>query len=133
MSPYEEAKAVYSREFCPRTFQEDLELHLQYGYVFSTDTEFIMARPVLKGADPSLVVNPGFAFNSADCWFVYLFAGHPSSIIQYMPYPLPWIGFERKNVLRFWPLEKFNQRVAYERIKDGFVNQVSQRRVVTPT
>lgn len=103
MTPAQQAAAVYRREECARTFQEDLEAHMLNGYVFNTPTFFMMGRPVARLADPKLIVNPWHKFEreACDCWLVYLYAGDLREWLRYVPYRLPWVGFERGNVLRF--------------------------------
>jgi hypothetical protein len=104
MTPVEQAAAVYEREACARTFREDLEAHLLHGFVFSRPDFFIMGRPVAKGADYALVVDPWHHFPSAecDCWNIYLFAGNVTPAWRILPWELPWFCWERKNELRYY-------------------------------
>lgn len=104
MTPIEQAASVYEREPCRRTLKEDLELHLLNGYVFSTPTCFVMGRPVVREADPADIVDPAITFDGRylDCWHVYLAAGDMREAIRFMPYPLEYMSFERKNVLHIW-------------------------------
>lgn len=112
MTPYEKAKAVYQKEICARTFAHDLELHLLHGFVFSTPDSFIMGRPVYRGGRYEEITNPAFRFQLCDCWLVYLAAGNSLRIFfQYEPYPLPWIGWERNNKLRFYKTERIRERL----------------------
>src|SRR5689334_6772592 len=48
MTPFLQAAAVYEREPCARTFEEDLYLHLMHGTVISTPEVFAMVRPVFS-------------------------------------------------------------------------------------
>ena len=108
MTPVEGAAAVYEREGCARTFREDLEAHLLHGYVFSTPSCFLMGRPVVKGADPVLIVNPWHVFERerCDCWMVYLCAGDMREAFVFAPYALPWVCWQRKNKLRYHCFER---------------------------
>lgn len=103
------AAAVYTQEPCVRTFREDLEAHLLNGYVFSTPGSFVMGRPVCSMAAREDIVNPWVRFDKAesDAWLVYLMAGDLAEAVRLLPYPLPRVGWERGNVLRFWPAERF--------------------------
>ena len=104
MTPIEKAAEVYLREPCARTFQEDLKLHLLYGYVISTPRLFIMGRPVVKGAPASEIVDPSFTFPEAlcNCWHIYLAAGNGiQEFFRVEPFELPWLSWERKNILRY--------------------------------
>lgn len=109
MTPVELAAAVYTQEPCVRTFREDLEAHLLNGYVFSTPGSFVMGRPVCSSAPRGDIVNPWVRFEKAesDAWLVYLMAGDVAEAVGLLPYPLPRMGWERGNVLRFWLTERF--------------------------
>lgn len=102
MTPVWMAAAVYEAEPCARSFREDLEAHLQNGYVFSTPTAFVMGRPVDSGADPAQIVDPwhGFDLPQCDAWLVYLAAGNIADVIRQEPFQLTFFMWERKNVLR---------------------------------
>jgi hypothetical protein len=111
MTPYEEAKAVWAKERCVRTFEEDLHWHLLNGYVFSRPDFFIMGRHVNSKAGPELIVNPSWLFDPAecDCWMIYLMAGDCGAAFGILPFNLPLVCFERRNELRFAPLESFRR------------------------
>ena len=118
MTPVERAAEVYRLEPCARTFREDLEAHLLNGYVLNTPTCFLMARPVERMALESFIVDPWHIFppEQCDCWHIYLCAGDMLEALGFAPYPLPWLSWERKNKLRFWPWDKACPRVASKRI-----------------
>jgi len=109
--PYEEAKSVYEREPCKRTFEEDLLTHLRYGFVFSTPQFFIIGRPVNSKAGAPAIVDPDIRFDEArcDCWHIYLMAGNFSKAWEIMPWKLPLISFERKNELRIYSLDEIKR------------------------
>ena len=111
MSPVELAAAVYSREECSASFQQDLEAHLLNGYVHSTPTAFVMARPVDSLAKTDLILNPWHSFprEEQDAWLVWLAAGDLASLLVLFPYQLPIIGWQKRNNLRFHP---FNSTLA---------------------
>jgi hypothetical protein len=113
MTPVEHAAAVYGSEACARTFREDLEAHLFNGYVFNTPDLFVMGRAVNSTADAAAIVDPWHAFESERCdaWLVYLAAGDLGKLIELFPYPLPKIGFERMNKLRFYRFCEFTPRL----------------------
>lgn len=107
MTPIETAAAVYASEPCARSFREDLEAHLLGGHVHSTPTAFVMARPVMRAADYELLTNPWVTWRreDADAWLVYLAAGDVAEMLGFLPFPLPWIGWERDNRLRWHGFE----------------------------
>jgi len=112
MTPVERAAAVYDREPCARTFREDLEAHLLHGFVFSTPSYFIMGRPVDGNSTQKLICNPWVSFPSPDCWHVYLYSGHLSDAFANIPYILPFVSFERNNILTKHPLANIQRKCA---------------------
>ncbi len=109
-SPIEEAAAIYEREPCKRTFQEDLASHLLGGYVFSSPDLFLMGRPIDSDAPYEQITDPCYKFDRCNSWLVYLAVCRRTSFLdklfRYEPYPLPFIGFERRNKLRFYRREQ---------------------------
>lgn len=98
--PFADAAAVYDREPCARPFVEDFEAHLRYGWVISTPSLFLMARPVRSDWPEDVVLNPFALPDSPDMWHVWLAAGDWREAFDCAPYPLPWVSFERNNRLR---------------------------------
>lgn len=111
MSPYQIAREVYAKEPCARSFEQDMRLHLEFGFVFSTPDFFAMGRPVVKEGAPGDIVNPGILFprKQCNCWHVYLMAGDIGKCWSVMPWPLGWVSFERKNELHFLPMERIRE------------------------
>ena len=106
MNHYRNARAIYDREPCRRTFNEDLELHLMNGVVFSTPDFFLMGRAVPRGACHSDIINPAVVFAPAlcDCWHVHVLAGDGQRAWSILPYAMQWMSFERNNRLKFYPM-----------------------------
>src|SRR6185436_18250051 len=98
MLPFEQAKAVYSKEPCRRSFETDLALHFEFGFVFSTPRFFCMGRPVQRSAPHGLILDPSYTFKPEECdtWLVWLMAGDVSAAWSVLPWPLPWLCFERR-------------------------------------
>lgn len=111
LTPYQQAREVWNREHCVRSFEEDLHWHFLNGYVISRPDFFIMGRHVNSKAKPELIVNPSWLFAPAecDCWHVYLFAGDIGPAFGIMPFPLPLVSMERRNDLRIYPLESIRR------------------------
>lgn len=102
--PAAAAAAVYRSEPCTRSFREDLEAHLLGGWVISTPAAFAMGRPVQRSAPAADILNPWHQFPAehADAWLIYLAAGDLRQLLRWIPHPLPWIGWERSNKLRWY-------------------------------
>jgi hypothetical protein len=111
MTALEQAMRVYTQERCARTFNEDLISHLMHGFVFSTPEYFIMGRPVVSTEDRAEIVNPEVTWprERCDCWHIHLMAGDTRPAWSIMPWPLPLFSFERRNDLRFYPVERIKR------------------------
>jgi len=107
------ARHVYDKEPCARTWAEDVELHLLFGYVFSTPDYFIMGRPVKHDAPDSCIVDPLYQFPRCewDAWHIYLYSGDITKCWDIEPFKFPWVTFERKNVLRRYPMDRLKRLI----------------------
>ena len=112
MTPYLEARAVYSREPCARTFDEDLAAHLQHGIVHSDAVSFLMARKIDSSAPVHDIVNPWINFENPDCWHLWVYAGDMIRAFSFADTTLPLVSFERKNKLRFYPWDIIFKKVS---------------------
>lgn len=122
------AQLVYELydETSPRTFQQDLQLHLAHGYVFSTPEEFVMGRPVISAAEEEDIRNPAVVFDAedCDCWYIYAYAtrnpsyekwqGLVEKVLRWMPYELPLAAWDRRrrDSMLFFPIKRFQQLTA---------------------
>ncbi len=110
MNPFTTAKALR-----PATFHMELEAHLQHGVVISTPDAFLMGRPIAKDADHTLQADVWHQFPREDqnCWMVWAAAGDLSTIWQWVPYPLKWLAWARREgELRFYSFDSVNARLA---------------------
>ena len=117
MTPYELAQRVYRLEPCARTFEQDRDWHLMNGFVFSTPDFFAMGRPVVRSSPVEILVGlHRFPATVCDCWHIYIFAGDMTKAWGILPWDLPWVSIERKNVLKFYRLDSI-RRLSGERPK----------------
>jgi hypothetical protein len=102
----DEARRIYADGKSARTFEHDLILHLDNGYVFSTPEIFVMGRPVRRDAGVECIFNPEIVWprDECDCWHIYLMAGSGAALVGLMPWWLPWVSMERDGRLRFHEL-----------------------------
>lgn len=110
-SALDRAAAVYDKERCARSFEEDLILHMRSGYVISSPTVFLVGRAVVKDADPDLILDPARQFDAPDCWLIWLAAGDIKEFFRYMPYYLPFMAWQKRNILRFYKTEEVRKRI----------------------
>lgn len=102
LTPYERARRVYETEACARSFEEDVFLHLQHGYVIARPDAFAMARPVWKHWSYRELASPWIVAPEGDCWWIWLLAGDMREAMKWLPDAhRPWVGYERVNVPRF--------------------------------
>ena len=109
LSPYLTAAAVYDREPCARTFEEDLFLHLTLGHVVSTPTLFAMFRPVHRDWPLHRLRNPMDSDPAGDCWWIWLAAGDLAQLFAFPASPKKWVAFERANSPRFWSYDRLRR------------------------
>lgn len=110
MTPVERAAAVYRSEPCAHTFRADLEFYLLNGFVCSRPDYFVMGRPVMRHASQDLIVGHyRFPSGACDCWHVALHSGNVARAWDFLPWDLPWVSFERENVLRFHTLRSIRR------------------------
>jgi len=116
--PYVAARAIYDKEWCARSFDEDLGLHLHGGLVFNTPDFFLMGRCVPSGAPPDEIVDPAYLFTPSlcDCWHVHVLAGDAREAWSILPYPMRWMSYQRNNVLRIKPLRTMQRLLSLSKI-----------------
>lgn len=97
MTPIDLIREEYRLHPREESFQTYLDWHLENGFVFSTPDFFIMGRRVNKDHIERLGIDfcPTYEM-FADCWYVHAMAGDISKAWDILPYPLPYIAFERK-------------------------------------
>lgn len=107
------AAAVYQREWCANSFEEDLALHLEHAYVISTPDLFMMGRPIDRWEDnEQLIFDIAFRFPRPNCWLVWLCAGDISLALKMAPFRLPWVAFQRNNRLRYHEFDRLYDKLS---------------------
>lgn len=90
MKPVEHASIWFGEHFA-----ETVADHFLNGYVISTPDCFLMGKQ-----------------ESEDAWFVTYFAGDLRAAVAAIPYPLPFVIFQRDNgTLRRYKLESLTRRI----------------------
>jgi hypothetical protein len=96
MSPFERMAEQYRLKPQEMPFEFYLDWHFKNGFIFSTPDFFIMGRAL--GRD--WIAKHGITLHQlkkplADTWYIHFFAGDMSKAWSILPWPLPWIAFER--------------------------------------
>ena len=100
MSPALIAARWHSRQPDCEPFSEAVLAHLEGGYVISTPEVFLLFRPVDSMGDRLLFDDPWHRFQRFDTWHCYLAAGDLAQFHRFVPFPLPFFSYVRKNRLR---------------------------------
>lgn len=111
------AAAIYRREWCARTFSEDLALHLRGGFVISTPGVMLWFRGVRAEAAEHEICDPVVTWPEGQWtgWMVALLATSGpcdwKAIKACFPRPLPLL-FQKRNRLirRSWAIMERHTR-----------------------
>lgn len=96
MSPFEQMKRKYRDNPQERSFDVYLDWHMRHGFVFATPDFFVMGRAAAKG----ILERVGVALQPVepefqDTWYVHAMAGDLRLVWSILPWPLPYVAFER--------------------------------------
>lgn len=82
---------------------DDMAWHARHGYVIATPCEYALARPVaLQWSEEkicSIEENNLSEFELTwplNCWHVSVAVGELGKLLDYLPYQLPYISYERR-------------------------------------
>ena len=122
-TPVSIVEEIYKTEYCPRSFEEDLYLHMfnPHAIVFKDATSLALLRPVTRHASYEKLTNPEVVFKNPNCWWIYLLVGDMHHLFQKLPYPLEYIGWERNNIPRSY---KLTQLTRWMNFKDPISTQL---------
>lgn len=100
VTPIERIREEYSLHPREQPFEYYLNWHLQHGFVFSTPDYFIMGRAIFRAnteAETLDLINSLVFVEEidAEAWYVHAMAGDMSKAWEILPWPLPYIAFER--------------------------------------
>lgn len=105
MSIYEQLETLYDKSGYEKgSLQKDIEYYLRVGYIFSTPESFVMGRQIDAG------------------WYIHaaVGVGAVESFLRYMPYYLPYVGWERRGGKTKWyPTDKLKRKLNHENAKSN--------------
>ncbi len=114
MSPYERIAAEYTARPRQQTFSYYWVWHCLHGFAFATPDFCIFGRAINKGyCERNGVPLYAATGDEADTWYLHGFAGDMSKAWSILPYPLPYIAWERMRgnrlELTVIPLDRIRQ------------------------
>ena len=86
-----------ARKWCKEhdeCFFNELELHLECGWVYSGEDAFILATEEDSNTLTELDLNKEV---DNDTWYVYLYAGDLRRVLELIPYNKEFVAFRRNN------------------------------------
>lgn len=108
--PWQQAKKWHEESGGNLPFEELLGEFFRVGYVWSSPTEFVLARAA-RWEEGELYLGAA----TANCWFVHLGAGaNPfRRFLEVAPYPLPFVAWQRRGQKRYhvYEWEKFKRKL----------------------
>ncbi len=102
VSPYERLAAEYAANPREQPFSFYVVWHMIHGFVFSAPDFFIMGRAINKAYAErnGLELVPHEEAPMADTWYLHAFSGDMAKAWSILPYPLPYIAWERMRAKR---------------------------------
>jgi hypothetical protein len=111
-----EAQKLYDTYAPGGSLMQDLILHLRFGIVYCDDQVLLLAKPVDRHADPSLIEDPFYIFENPNAYWINLCVGNLLPLLRLRDAcDLPrfnYVGWRRRNgPPRFYPFSKLCTRV----------------------
>ena len=118
MSPYKQAKEMYLKAgLSLKDFNNDIHLYAQSGYLYASPDCFALARPVstewredvIKLIELENTLSDNDLTKSLNCWYIAHVIGELSSLLNHIPYDLPFIAMERRGKFKVYDYNKIKQ------------------------
>ena len=121
----EQLRELYRRSNAVRTPEEDIALFMANpdGYVIRTPQYVVLAKEIVHWMseeelrDPAVPLPKGI---SPEGYYIYAHVGDFTNFLQFMPHPLPWVAWHRREVLRFYSLPQIRRKISGLQIRGGF-------------
>ena len=127
MKPVDAVAELYRQHAPENSFADDVRAYMAAGYVISTPEVFIMGRAVSRSGTFEQIIDPTheFADEEKDTWLISVFAGQSRNFLQFLPYPLMWLAWSRRNgPLRFYEFDRVIETCArVTHSKTRFLNE----------
>lgn len=103
------AQELYDQ--CGIDMNRDIAAYCANGYVFITPDSFLLGKAVNSKSE----VHPVDQWNveNPDAWYIHMAIGKAKKFWQYLPHPLPYIGWMRetkKQPMRWYDFKKILRR-----------------------
>ena len=88
-----EARSLYQKMGYPMSLEHDIADYLQQGYMIRTPDFLVLGKPVklFTTTEP----HDQWDTVGADAWYIKLLVGSLKALLDMVPYPLPFVCFER--------------------------------------
>ena len=119
MSPYKEAEQIYLNVgFDLEKFHLDIHTYAQVGYLYSSPDCFAMARPVstkwhehiIRRVQSENLLSDNDLTLDLDCWYIACVVGELSSLLNHIPYDLPFMAMERRGKFKIYDYNKITKQ-----------------------
>ena len=98
-------RELYARNHAVRTPEEDIEIHLEHGYLIKTPDYIVMGKPVVTWMCDEDLKNPEIECPEGvkpDAWYIYCLVGTACNFLSFEPYHLEYVGWHRRGKLRWY-------------------------------
>ena len=107
MSILVKAKEIFEK--CGhQDFTKDLSVYIALGYVFITPDTLLIMKPVNRYDKTH--PNQQWDVENPNAWYVHAVIGELKKLAKFLPFDLPFIGYERgvkKHYLKWFDLQNF--------------------------
>lgn len=99
----------------PWNMESAIRAHAKNGVIFCRPDVFVLARPVMldEFLDVRRILNPHYRFDRYNAWHIWLFSGNMAKAIEFLPFPLDYVCYERKERLRIYKLEELFKKLSH--------------------
>ena len=129
LTPIQKAREMFNqREVNPAdplmfsTFDMEVRCWMHYGYVVSTPTLFVMAKPVDLADSSAAIWDPAFYHAEPNAWLVHTLVGDMEEAWHHIPFVLDYVVYHRPKNGKTLVLNSYR---LWQRLHDGKASKTS--------
>lgn len=109
-------RELYMRFYAIRTPEQDIALFMANpnGIIVRTTQYIALGKEIVRWMSDEELRNPETpipAGEKPDGYYIYAYVGDFTNFLQFMPYELPWVGWHRRERLRFYSIPQIRRKI----------------------